>query len=175
MEKWNELMNRYSQICNSDKLLAEWKWLNEKYSQICLETDSYWIDYSDKEKQLKRIKASIQFKKTKRYDDGIFRLEECVIDLYETIETCLFKLNSFPSDLLDIRLKAYLLLIKKTINCYRDIRAVKDCYLSELRQVIIDCLNSDREDYFIDNVNVLYLDSKAEIVQRLIFSSPQRP
>lgn len=168
METMNDLLTMYSLFCDgNEKLSQEKKWLNEKYFQKYQTSDDNWNSLGDKEKQIKRIKDFLSYRKTKGYHDGVFELEERVIDLYESIESCFSKLSNDISEL-EIRLKAHLLLVKKTINCYRDIRNVKDFFLNELQSVIIDCINSNKENYFVEGVNVLYLDIKLIVVQQLL-------
>lgn len=170
MKDWNDLMERLQGLCDSEILLNEQRWLKEKYIQSFDQTDVTWENYSDKEKQVRRIKFLIQMKKTENYESDFFKMEESIIDLYEAIESCLNNLNSTSDNLLEIKLTAYLLLIKKLINRHKDPRKNKDFYLSELRKTIKDCLNSEKEDYFISDVNILYLDCKVELLQRIIGS-----
>lgn len=157
-----DLLTKYSTFCTgNEKLSQEKKWLDETYFQVHPINDDDWNSLGDADKQLKRIKYSTAYRKTKGFYIGIFELEERVIDLYESIESCYGKLGSTFS-VLEIRLKAHLLLVKKTINRYRDVREIKDFYLNELRSVIIDCMDTNEENYFIENVNILYLKIKLE-------------
>jgi hypothetical protein len=164
METMKDLLIRYTAFCDeNEKLSQEKKWLEETYFQLHPINDDDWNSLGDKNKQLKRIKYSTAYRKTKGFYIGIFELEERVIDLYESIESCYGKLGSNFS-VLGIRLKAHLLLVEKTINRYRDIREIKDFFLNELRSVIIDCMNTNEENYFIEDVNILYLRIKLDDV-----------
>ena len=162
METMKDLLTRYIAFCDeNEKLSQEKKWLDETYFQAHPINDDEWDSLGDTKKQLKRIKYSIAYRKTKGYHDGIFEPEERVIDLYESLESCFSKLSNDSSEL-GTRLKAHLLLVKNTINRCRDVREIKDFYLNELRSVIIDCMNSNQENYFIEDVNILYLKIKLD-------------
>jgi hypothetical protein len=123
MEVWNNILSKYNQFSKESKqLIIESEWLNDKFNRSCDVTDLNWAGYTEKEKRIRRIKDSKLYKKTEGYDRGIFELEEAVIDLYESINCSVCKLNNSFSDILSTRLLAHLLLLKKTINCYRDVR-----------------------------------------------------
>jgi hypothetical protein len=164
METMTDLLSRYSTFLDkNEKLAQEKKWLDETYFQTHPINDDDWNSLEDENKQLKRIKYSTAYRKTPGFYIGIFELEERVLDLYESIESCYDKLGVNLS-VLAIRLRAHLLLVKKTINRYRDVREINDFYLNELRSVIIDCMDTNEENYFIEDVNILYLKIKLEDV-----------
>lgn len=172
MIELNELIPKYSQLIDGNKnLLYELEWLKEKSEEKCEENNKDWIRLSDNEKKIKRILLLKAMRKTEGYNNGIFELEERVIDLYETIGNLLMTLNDDSSEFLIIRLKVFLLLVKRIINCNRDIRKVNDFYLKELQSVITDCVNSNLESYFIETINISYLEFKLYKIQQVLNSN----
>jgi hypothetical protein len=143
MIELNKMILKYSELTKNNKSLSnEIAFLEKISKEYCTETNEEWIRLSDNEKKIKRILLLKTFRKTEGYHNGVFEIEERIIDLYEAIENVLIKLNVGASEFLIIRLQVYLLLIKKIINCNRDIRKVKDFYLKELQSIISDCVNS---------------------------------
>jgi hypothetical protein len=161
MNELKQMINEYSELIrDNEHLNNEIELLNKKSVEDCLEDNELWISYSDSEKQAKRILTLRIIRKTEGYDKGVFELEERVTDLYETIENALLRLNENHSEILILRLRVFLLLVKHKINCCRDLRKVKDFYLQELQVIITDCINSDKEKFFIEVINILYLEFK---------------
>jgi hypothetical protein len=167
MCEWDKIELEYENFSIEDK--SEILWLKKQFNQTSLDEDINWNKLSDKEKQIKRIIRSKIIKKSIHYDIDFFRYEESIIDLYEAINSCLKTVDDCNfNNLTVVRLKAHLCLIKKTINRFKDTRQVKNLFLKELKTVIYYCLNGDMEMYFIEEVNILYLESKLEILLRMI-------
>lgn len=84
-----------------------------------------------------------------------------MIDLYESIISCLNKLNFRKTEnIQSIRLKAHLCVLQKNINRYKDPRKIDNFNYEQLKSVIYDCLNSYLEKYFIEDINILHLENK---------------
>ncbi|WP_419487077.1 hypothetical protein [Chryseobacterium bernardetii] len=167
MNEWNKILTVYQNFSSVDK--SEVLWLKEKFSDNNFDNNLSWIELSDKEKQIKRIVRLKVISRSTDYTLGFSNYEDGVIDLYESIEKSLANIDSMTySDLRVCRLKLYLLLTKKKINAYRNPRDIKELFLSELKDVIYDCLNSNLEDYFSQQVNILYLERKVYIMQRIL-------
>lgn len=84
--------------------------------------------------------------------------------MYEVIEYSLDKLIDIDDDVLIIRLKFYLYLVKWVINSYRNVWFVKNFFLLEFKNVIFYCLNVVNVMYFIEKINIFYLEYKVEKV-----------
>lgn len=138
-----------------------------------VDTDAKWIVMSDEEKQLKRI-VSLKHVKKVLSDDrkDLFRLEESIIDLYESVIICLDKINK----ILDckneyiVRFYFFLSLEKYVINSFVDIRKIDDLYYSIGKAIIYDCLNGLMEEYFLRESGLLFFESKLEIAHRLLMN-----
>ncbi|WP_375604920.1 hypothetical protein [Flavobacterium davisii] len=147
---------------------SELLWLKEQFNNSDLDDDISWNSLTEMEKQIKRLLRSKIIRKSTNYTIDFFRYEECVIDLYEAVINCSHKLNLSPKKSIQItKLKAYLYLTKRNINSYKDVRKIKDFYFYRLKSLIYECLNCSLEKYFIEEINILYLESKLEILKRL--------
>lgn len=166
MSEWDEILLEYESFDNIDK--SEVLWLKEQFFNTSLDEDIEWNELSDNKKRIKRIFWSKMARKTAEYDNGFFRYEDSIIDLYEAIIHCLYKLNDTKQKSKQItRLKAFLCLIKMKINSHKDTKKIEDFYFSQFKSIIYECLNCSLEEYFIEKINILYLESKLEILRRL--------
>lgn len=166
MNECEKILLEYEEFNLIDK--TELLWLKEQLINSDLDEDSNWNVLSDNKKQIKRIFRSKMAKKTINYTIDFFRYEESVIDLYEAIISCLKVLDvTNKKDIQITRLKAYLCLTKKNINRYKDSREIKNFHFEKFKSVIYNCLNCSLEQYFIEDVNILYLESKLEILKCL--------
>lgn len=170
MCNWEEIKREFILLADkSKKLKDEFKFLDKNYSLVIDNVDDNWDNLNNNEKQIKRLYLSKMAKKTENYNKGVFKYEESIIDLYESIISCLNKLNSDKSENINsIRLKAHLCLLQKNINRFRDPRKIDDFNYEQLNLVINDCLNSNFEKYFIENINILYLQNKLEVIRSLL-------
>ncbi|BAP31045.1 uncharacterized protein CHSO_2008 [Chryseobacterium sp. StRB126] len=167
MNEWNKILTVYQNFISVDE--SEVLWLKEKFKEDNFDNNVSWIELSDKEKQIKRIVRLKVISRSIDYTLGFSNYEDGIIDLYEAIEKSLANIDSMAhSDLRVCRLKLYLLLTKKKINAYRNPKDIKELFLLELKNVIYDCLNSNLEDYFSQQVNILYLERKVYIMQRIM-------
>jgi|GEM_PF-1921439 len=171
MCNWPEIIREYklldltnSNIYNEFRIIEEFN--NHNYSS---EEDANWNTLSDNEKQIKRIFWSKMAKKTEGYDEGFFRLEESLIDFYEAINSSLIKFNySSVKNEYTFRLTTFLYLEIANLNRYKDIRKVDGLYYLIFKSLIYDCLNSGLGIFFIENINILYLESKLDIAQKIL-------
>ncbi|MBF7089962.1 hypothetical protein IUY40_00160 [Flavobacterium sp. ALJ2] len=167
---WNKIKREYIAYGKVNHSLSdEFQLLEKNYSINQFDIDENWNNLTDNEKQIKRLLWSKLAKKTEDYNNGFYRYEESVIDLYESITSCLDKLSySKVKNVQSVRLKAFLCLIKKDINRYKDTRKIKYFYFESFKSIIYECLNCDLEKHFIRNINILYLESKLEILQCIL-------
>lgn len=170
MCNWKQVVEEYQTFIDAiPSLVNELSWLEKKHASTIANDDLDWSKLSEDAKRIKRIFWSKMAKKTEGYDDGFYRFEESIIDLYESIIAVLDRIQFFNAEHLQVtRLRAHLCLVKSTINAFKDVRKIESLYFEQLQVVIQYCLNSDLEDYFIQEVNILYLESKIEIVRRLM-------
>lgn len=169
MCNWEEIKNGYILLADdTNKLKNEFKLLDKNYSLTADDIDENWNKLTNNEKQIKRLYWSKMEKKTQNYNNGEFEYEESVINLYESIISCFNKLHSNNAESIhSVRLKAHLCVLQKNINRYKDPRKIDNFNYERLKSVIYDCLNSNLEKYFIEDINILYLENKLEIVHRI--------
>lgn len=167
MYHWNKNINQFKELSNGNSALEEeLLWLENSYNNIFC-SDTKWNTLSDQEKQLQRIFRSKSAKKTDGYKLGVFAYEESVIDLYMAVELVLNQLEKTDVKHLQIiRLKACLYLEKKNINAFRDAINIKDFYYQQIKSVIYFCLNCEFENFFTRETDILYLESKLDIVNQ---------
>jgi hypothetical protein len=166
-KKWYTYFdNKNSKIKDEFDLLCK---IEVKYG---LEIDAEWIKLSDEGKQIKRILTLRNVKKTLKADDvDMFRYEESIIDLYESIALCLQKIENVIEVQIDdniLRLKAMLNVQKWNINKYRDPRRIESLNYKIFKDLVFDCINSVHQDFFIQKSGIFFFESKLEIAQRLL-------
>jgi hypothetical protein len=101
----------------------------------------------------------------------MFRYEESIIDLYESIALCLQKIENVIEVQIDdniLRLKAMLNVQKWNINKYRDPRRIESLNYKIFKDLVFDCINSVHQDFFIQKSGIFFFESKLEIAQRLL-------
>ncbi|SHL18191.1 hypothetical protein [Flavobacterium chilense] len=170
MCNWEEIKSKYILLADDiNKFKDEFKWLDKNYSLTIDDVDENWNNLTNTQKQIKRLYWSKMARKTDSYNKQGFNYEESIIDLYESSISCLNKLNSNKvENIHSVRLKAHLCLLQKNINRYKDSRKIDSFNYEQLKSVIYDCLNSNLEKYFIENINILYLENKLETIHHII-------
>ncbi len=173
MENLKSMSKLYESLDLSNaNIAAEYASIQAMLRSSDQQNDQEWDALSDEEKQVKRILMLKGVKKVLKPNNiDMFRFEESIIDLYESIVSCLHKLEEHiqntSGDLLMSRLKAMLQLEQMIINKQKDPKEIENLHYDLFKHLIFDCLNSDNQDFFIQKSGILYYESKLEITQRL--------
>jgi hypothetical protein len=173
MLELSQVISSYSKYATSSaNCKNEFTVLTNFLKQTVLE-DSPWNALPAHKKQIKRILSLKGVKKTLLLENAdFFRYEESIIDLYEAITSVLIVVETQLKSNKDVELlnRVYLMLtfLAIKINAFQDMRRIDDLHLTEFKQLINDCLNSDLEEFFIYQSGLLFFESKIEIADRMI-------